>query len=175
MPSTDFRTKHRERRSQFLPKWIREVAPGRYQLRVPASHREGIYPVNFGIYPSVYEANRIAQKARYHLAGGASTWEALIALIAAGEVTPHITARYVYALSCGRPSYAIRVFCRGQIIDLPGPYRSPGKARTAARVSLRQSLRQSLVAQSTDAAIRRERQQCAPRPWRSTPATVLSL
>ena len=173
MPSTDFRTKHRERRSQFLPKWIREVAPGRYQLRVPASHREGIYPVNFGLYPSVYEANRIAQKARHHLAGGGSTWEALIALIAAGEVTPHITARYVYALSCGRPSYAIRVFCRGRIIDLPGPFRSPGLARSAGRAALRASLRDSMM--STDAAIRREQQRCEPRPWRSTPATALSL
>jgi hypothetical protein len=123
----------REWREPWLPKGVRRVKGGRrFQLRVYVGPRV-VYPVNFGIYPSAYEAGRVAKRVWHLLARGASIWDTLLSLIAAGEVSPQVSAKWVYQVPGG---WGVRARQRGASVSLPGPYRTAGEARAAARVSL---------------------------------------
>lgn len=136
----------REQREPWLTKWVRrcEHSPHRFQLRVYCgSCKRGIYPVNFGVYPSESEAGRVAKLVRQGLARGLDLWTIMRQLIASGDVREGITARWVHAVEGG---VGIRARSRGVEIHLPGPFQTAGEARRAAHAVLKSRLQTAMAA-----------------------------
>lgn len=131
--------KHRERREPWLDKWIRrcDSSPNLFQLRPPAQpfgnypDKRSVYPVNFGLYPSHYEAARVGRLVRQVLVRGRTVWDALVELIAAGEVNPRISSTYVHPV--GKTGWGVKALRRGVPLILPGPFQYPKEARLAVR------------------------------------------
>lgn len=124
----------REWREPWLPKWVRRTdkSPRRFQVRVYVGPKN-VYPVNFGSYPSESEAGRVAKKIRIAMAKGEDIWSILTSLIISGDVSPMVTARYVFKVSSG---WAVKARRRGVVVNLDGPFGSPSEARLAAREAL---------------------------------------
>lgn len=155
------------RREPWLAKWVRrcECSPRRFQIRVPAgSCKKGIYPTNFGSYPSEAEASRVARLVRKDMARGLELWAILHRLIASGDVPTTITTRIVIPVPSG--GYRIQARSRGREIDLPGPFRTALEAREAAR----RELRRINQAESTAKPNSRTHARFACGPSRNTPA-----
>lgn len=120
---------YREKREPWLPKGIRRVGRERFQFRPYVGPVRMAYPVNLGIYPSVYEANRVARRFWQLLAKGHDVASITDTMIAEGLVHPLITNRAVCRVGGG---WAIHARSRGVKVFLAGPYQSPGDARAAA-------------------------------------------
>lgn len=138
MSSTARRVKkkvHRESVDDTLPKWVRECAnsPGRFRLRVPGPRLPANFDfsVNFGVYPSVREADRVGSKVREKLVKGVLVWDILTDLIGSGDVAAGVTSRWIFEVAGG---WAAKGRSLGREVDLPGPYGTPREAREAIGV-----------------------------------------
>ena len=134
----------REWREPWLPKGVRrcQTSPHLFQFRPYVGPCKQVYPVNCGVYPSEYEAGRVAREFWRRLARGMSPWDIIHELIASGDVSASISFRWVYPVPGG---WAVKVRARGAAVELSGPYASPRAARLAADLTLKPR-RQTAVA-----------------------------
>lgn len=112
-----------------------EKSPLLFQLRIrvgPLTNDS----VNFGIYPSEYEAARVRRHAYRMLAAGMYVWAVLRALKEQGDVPADVWPRWVYRREDGRFGAKLN-HGRFAGVHLPGPYETPEDAHDAMRRRLR--------------------------------------